>query len=830
MKRVLIVDDKEENLYYLQVLLNGHGFVTELARHGAQALVMARRTRPDLVISDLLMPVMDGYTLLRHWKLDPALRQVPFVVYTATYTEPEDERLALDMGADAFILKPSEPEDFLAHVEAVLAAGAAVAAAAPDFKPEPGRDEFLMQGYSQTLIRKLEEKSIQLEEANRALHTELVELERAQAALRASEHELRALAEAMPQMVWMTRPDGANVYFNQRWVDYTGLSVEASCGDRWIEPFHPDDRAEAERAWKRSTQGQGDYSIECRLRRVDGAYRWMLIRGLPYRDEAGQIVKWMGTCTDIEDLKRSEEVARDNAREQRRLAHELEAERQRLLAAQEVSKVGSWETDLQTLEVTWSLETYRIFGSSPAEFQPSHEKFLAMVDPQDREMVDAALKGSVDDRLPGFIEHGITAIDGTAKRIEERWKIVESNGLLRAIGTCQDVTERQMLEARMRQGQRLESIGQLTGGVAHDFNNLLTVILGNAEILTERLAGDPRMAELAEMVVDAAERGAQLAQRLLAFGRKQALEPRSVNVNDLVAGMDALLRRTLGGHIEIEFRGAGDLWNALVDPAQLDNALLNLCLNARDAMPGGGRLAIETANADLRSPGAAQLTGVKPGQYVRLTVTDSGTGISAAHLGRVFEPFFTTKEVGKGTGLGLAMIYGFVKQSGGHITIDSRPGGGTAVRLYLPRTTSEPASAPRVQGSAPAPGPANGRGTILLVEDDSLVRRYANDQLTGLGYHVLEADSGAQALAFLSQSTPVDLLFTDVVMPGMSGSALAERACQLRPGLRVLYASGYTEDAIVHHGQLAQGAPLLAKPYRRDELAGKVLEALSRPG
>ena len=380
------------------------------------------------------------------------------------------------------------------------------------------------------------------------------------------------------------------------------------------------------------------------------------------------------------------------------------------------------------------------------------------------------------------------------------------------------------LNVRLRESQRLESVGQLTGGVAHDFNNLLTVILGNAEVLRERLVIDPKLASLADMVVDAAERGAQLTQRLLAFARKQPLEPQAVDVNQRVADMDAMLRRTLGEHIEIEFtRGAG-LWPALVDPAQLDNALLNLCLNSRDAMPHGGRLTVETANAYLGHEYVQAHADVKSGQYVMLAVSDNGSGIAPQHLPRVFEPFFTTKEKGKGTGLGLAMIYGFAKQSGGHVSIYSEPGQGTTVKLYLPRAGHAQAQ-PKLTGVAVTP--TGGNETVLLVEDDALVRRYAHDQLVALGYAVIEAHNGRQALQVLQERDGVDLLFTDVVMPGMTGKQLADQARLLRPQLRVLYTSGYTENAIVHHGRLDPGVHLLTKPYRREELARRVRDAMS---
>ncbi|RZJ25912.1 MAG: response regulator [Haliea sp.] len=330
---------------------------------------------------------------------------------------------------------------------------------------------------------------------------------------------------------------------------------------------------------------------------------------------------------------------------------------------------------------------------------------------------------------------------------------------------------------------------------------------------------------MAEMVVSAAGRGADLTQRLLAFARKQPLEPGSVDANQLVADMDALLRRSLGEHIEIEFTRGADLWRALVDPVQLDNALLNLCLNARDAMPAGCRLTIETANKHLGQDYADTDADLRAGDYVMLAVSDTGTGIAPEILERVFEPFFTTKAVGKGTGLGLAMLYGFAKQSGGHVSIYSELGEGTTVRLYLPRAVD--AAPPPARGGSTV-AVAGGTETILLVEDDALVRRYAHEQLTALGYRVIETPNGARALELLRSDGLIHLLFTDVVMPGLSGRQLADQARVLRPGLKVLYTSGYTENAVMHHGRLDQGVQLLTKPYRREELARRVRGALDQ--
>ena len=335
------------------------------------------------------------------------------------------------------------------------------------------------------------------------------------------------------------------------------------------------------------------------------------------------------------------------------------------------------------------------------------------------------------------------------------------------------------------------------------------------------------------MIADAAHSGAQLTQRLLAFARRQALDPRVVDLNELIAGRDPMLRRTLGEHVEIELVRAAGLWPALVDRGQLENALLNLCLNARDAMPGGGRLTLETANVRLDAEYAARHAEVLPGPYAMLAVSDTGGGIEPEQMPRVFEPFFTTKATGKGTGLGLAMVYGFVKQSAGHVSIYSELGQGTTVKLYLPRASGDLAVERGQTRAGPtlAAGVVGGTETILMVEDDDAVRRYGLNQLRVFGYRVVEAVDGPSALAILEERDDVDLLFTDVVMPGgMNGRELADAARAIRRGLRVLYTSGYSENAIVHHGRLDADAQLLPKPYGRNELDRAIRAALnSRP-
>jgi PAS domain S-box-containing protein len=418
---------------------------------------------------------------------------------------------------------------------------------------------------------------------------------------------------------------------------------------------------------------------------------------------------------------------------------------------------------------------------------------------------------------------------GRRTMLSVKFPLTNDAGNVEAVGTiAADVTDRKNAEAQLAHAQRMEAIGQLTGGVAHDFNNMLTAILLNADVLATQLHSDS-LRPLAEAMRLAAERGAELTGRLLAFGRRQTLAPQPTDVNELLAGMEPLMHRTLGEHIEIKLMCGSDVGLATIDPGQLENAVLNLAFNARDAMPNGGRLTIETANVEFDADYAAVEPDVKPGSYVMIAVTDTGTGMKADVLARAFEPFFTTKEVGKGTGLGLSMVYGFVKQSEGHVRIYSEPGIGTVIKLYLLRSLHVEASV--AAPSTAATQPATGHETILLVEDDRLVRAHAEIQLRSLGYEVVASEDANKALEAVERGCVPDLLFTDMVMPGgINGHELALRLRRRWPGLKVLYTSGYAHgmtDAISTDPTF--GRHMLAKPYRRRDLAAKVREVLDEP-
>lgn len=513
--------------------------------------------------------------------------------------------------------------------------------------------------------------------------------------------------------------------------------------------------------------------------------------------------------------------------EQKRQREQLRLSEERFRYAAEATADAIWDWDLATDHLWWNNGLFSLFGYRPGEIEPVSGFWSNRIHQDDRESVLSSIHDVIDgENVHWEHQYRFLARNGDYLQVWDRGFVIRDlqGKALRMIGGMTDITREQKLQERMEQSQRLEALGLLTGGVAHDFNNLLTVIIGNNQLLEEALPGEPRLQSMANMALAAAQRGADLTQRLLAFARRQPLEPQSVDINTLVSNMDALLRHTLKEDIETELVRGESLWKARVDPSQLEDALLNLALNAGDAMPEGGKLTIETANRVLDQDYTDKHDDVSPGMYVMIAVSDTGKGIPAHILSQVFDPFFTTKPAGKGTGLGLSMVYGFVKQSGGHIKIYSEEGEGTTVRIYLPQAEGESG------GKAVEPPPdALGRGheIILLVEDDELVRTHVENLLKALGYVVLTAPTGAEALKVLQKDTAIDLLFTDVIMPGgLNGRQLAEAALALRPGLKVLYTSGYTENAIVHHGHLDQGVHLLSKPFRRGDLALKVRSVL----
>lgn len=583
MTRVLIVDDKEENLYYLNALLSGHGCTVVTAHHGAEALVKARQSPPDLIVSDLLMPVMDGYTLLRHWKADPRLRRVPFIVYTATYTEAEDERLALNLGADAFILKPAEPDDFLARLRAVQT-NAVAAMPAPPRHPV-GDENTLLRVYSETLIRKLEEKTLQLEETNRALERDIAE---------------RKIAE-------------------ERIAEQAAL--------------------------------------------LDQTQDAIIVRDLEHR-----VVLWSKGAERLYGWTAAEAV---NRRVDELVQPDAGTYQEALRA---VLRVGAWGGEIHTVTKTAAKIT-----------------------------------------------------------LESRWTLLRDAAnrpkSILDIGT--DITERKKLEQQFLRAQRMESIGTLAGGIAHDLNNLLTPILIGVGVL--RLGAlDDGAAQIVDNIEQSARRGTDLVKQVLSFARGVEGARVAVSLADIAREIEAITRTTFPKNITFFAAIAADIRPVTGDPTQLNQVLMNLCVNARDAMPDGGSLTIAAKNVELVRPYAALQGTVPAGHYVVLEVSDTGTGMPKPVIERIFEPFFTTKDVGKGTGLGLSTMLGIVRSHGGCVNVESAPGRGTTFKIFLPAETNS--SAGPVASTGVADEQAGGQGEcVLLVDDDSTVLDITRQTLETFG-------------------------------------------------------------------------------------------------
>jgi len=614
-----------------------------------------------------------------------------------------------------------------------------------------------------------------------------------------------AVVESSNDAIITQALDGTITGWNRAAERLFGYAADEAVGQHISLIVPPHRRDETDGILDRIRRGELIDNFETVRVHEDGRNVDVSVSISPLHSAAGDIIGVSKIAHDITESKRTQTA----------LTRESE-ERQRIF---ETSQDLILVTDGFGHFVQVSPSVEKILGYRPDEM--IGHSAVGFIHPDDlestRQEMRAARRGlqvrSFEARYPHRDGHIVTL----------NWMGSWSEPVRRHFFIGRDLTEKHAAEAQMRQAQKMDAIGQLTGGVAHDFNNILTVITGTIGILADAVAEHPELVSIAKLIDDAAERGAQLTKHLLAFARKQPLQPVEMDVNSLILEAGKLLHPTLGEQIEISPKLAHDVWSAMVDPSQLTTAVLNLALNARDAMPRGGKLTLETGNIHLDEDYARINTDVTPGDYVMVAVSDTGTGIPADLLEKVFDPFFTTKEVGKGTGLGLSMVFGFVKQSGGHVKIYSEEGHGTTVKLYLPRSTGQGHSAMaqlaiQVQG---------GDETILVVEDDALVRKYVTAQVASLGYETLEAANAAEALKIIENGAEVDLLFTDVIMPGaMNGRQLVDEALRRRPLLKTLFTSGYTENAILHHGRLDEGVLLLAKPYRKPELARMIRVAL----
>lgn len=672
-------------------------------------------------------------------------------------------------------------------------------------------------------------------------------LERVQAlaALRESEERFRAIADLVPDLLWRVGPSAQATWCNKKWAEYTGISAAETAGEGWLQALHPIAHSPIVAAIQHGLDSGTSYSQEHRIRGSDGTYRWFLLRGEPVRDQSDRIIEWFASATDIDDQRRAAEELQDSERRLREVNQKLQERAER-----RVRELGASRAQMQAIfdnspdwltlfhatadgrfvyadlnhatEKAYGLPYDQIVGSTVEEILGVEQAQLPL------RMMRACIATGENQRYTAIrtMAGVVHSIDVMFVRVPE-----QRDGDYYIMSTARDTTERDAIEAQLRQSQKMEAVGHLTGGVAHDFNNLLQVVLGNLDTLRRRAeaATAPSRIEILRSVEGAlrgAERAAELTQRLLAFSRRQPLEPRPIDVNRFVTGMSELLRRTLGEGIAIETVLGNDIQPLFADLNQLENSILNLAINARDAMPGGGKLTIESANAHLDGASVFEQQEVEPGNYVMLAVSDTGTGMTKEVIASAFDPFFTTKEVGQGTGLGLSQVYGFVKQSNGHVKIYSEPGEGTTVRIYLPRLVGDVSVDERIVISSMPSG--DGSEIVLLVEDDEAVRELNAATLRELNYAVIEAEDGPKALQILQVVPNVRVLFTDLGLPGgMNGRQLAEAARHVRPNLQILFTTGYADNAVVHQGRLDPGVDLISKPFTATALAHKIRELLN---
>ena len=533
---------------------------------------------------------------------------------------------------------------------------------------------------------------------------------------------------------------------------------------------------------------------------------------------------------ELDELRRQQAKTEQ---ELQRVLHDMGALRQseeRLSLALEAAQVARWEWDLQGGEIVWLENFEALLGLPPGDFAGTREAFLACVHYEDRGRVAQSIARTLAEGADYDLEFRLSWPDGSTHWVRPRGRIFfDSTGkAMRMIGVVLDITQHKHLEEQLRQSQKLEAVGRLAGGVAHDFNNLLTIITGYTDLLLEQAGPDADVRKDLEEIRRAGERAALMTSRLLAFSRKQVVQLRAVDLNAVIAELDKMMRYLIGEDIEIATVFADELGVVRADPGQIEQIIMNLAVNARDAMPQGGRLGIETANVELDAAFARRHVDLQPGAYAMLSISDTGHGMDRETLSHIFEPFFTTKGPDSGTGLGLSTVYGIIEQYGGAIDVESQAEEGTTFRIYLPRV-EERIEASEVRSAAGAP--VEGLETILLVEDEEEVRRLASRVLLQRGYTLLEARNGQEALMLCElREEPIDLLVTDVVMPGMSGRELAEQLVSLHPEVKVLYVSGYADDIILQHGVMDPGVAFLQKPFGPDVLGAKVREVLETQG
>jgi len=605
---------------------------------------------------------------------------------------------------------------------------------------------------------------------------------------------------------------GIITYANDLFVKISGYSKDELIGknNKILKSSYHDDNFYKE--MYQTVSAGGIWSGDICNKAKDGYEYWVATTIVPLMGESKKPLSYIAMQTDITVQNKAEA---------------------NLARAQKMVHIGSWELDLIRNDLHWSAEIYRIFEIDSTRFEATHEAFLEAIHPEDRKKVNDAYERSLENRLPYEIEHRLLMKDGRVKIVKEQCETFfdEAGKALRSIGVVHDISNSKHTEEALRRSQKMDAVGQLTGGIAHDFNNIMGIILGNVELLELQNISDRKILGRIEPIKITAQRAAKLTKQLLAFSRRKAEQLAVTNINALMAGMKSLIEHSVTPEIEVSYQFAENLWLVKIDPGDFQDTILNLVLNSRDAMSSSGSLKIETRNSHLDEKYCVQNPGVAEGDYIEIIITDDGKGIATKKLQRIFEPFYTTKAEGSGTGLGLAMVFGFVERSKGHIKVNSEIDAGTIFKIYLPRTYAVNDSKEEVNQKINNDLP-HGNETILVVDDEVGLRELAKESLQMLGYKVLTASDGNEALKILNESSEIELLFSDVVMPGgVNGYELAELAEKRYPKLKILLTSGYTQKVINKDGQSQLEwrrfeSQLLSKPYTRKELANRIRKML----
>jgi two-component system cell cycle sensor histidine kinase/response regulator CckA len=818
--RILVVEDSRTQAEALRLLLEDHGYSVTVAPDGEAALDLVRKGSFDVVVSDITMPGISGYEVCRRIKGELRRRDLPVLLLTAL-SDPMDIVQGLEAGADSYVTKPYEPAQLLTRIGHMLKnrelrrgapsrLGVNVTFLGATFTVNSEKEQIL-----DLLISTFEDAVLQ----NRRLRQREQELETAKAQLAryadSLEERLQAVLDSVPDVVFSLSPDGRELHYVSPAVKSVfGVTPAEISADPlpWTAAIHPDDRPRAAACLRLAAEEGRPGEVEFRFQHPDGSVRWIETTFIPVPAEHGDVGRVDGVARDVTDRRSAEEAVRA----QKEFLREIIDNSPNLIFVKDWN--GRFDLANQAVADIYGTTVSNLVGKSDADFNSSAEEVARFLR-DDREVIESLQPKVV-------AEESVT----DARTDQVRWfqmvkvPLIGPGGSARQVlGVATDISERKRLEQQLRLAQKMEAVGTLAGGVAHDFNNLLATIRGTVDLgLLDLDQNDPLHPALIQ-IGDAVDRGAALTRQLLAFSRRQTLESRPVDMNALAKGMQGMLDRVIGKDIRLSSRLWAEPCVVLADPGQIEQVLMNLCVNARDAMPKGGELVILMERVALDEDFCTTHPWAREGDYVLLTVSDTGLGMDTETQSRIFEPFFTTKQMGHGTGLGLAVVYGIVKQHQGLIHVYSEPGKGTTFRIYLPFSAeAATASAPRQRGEMPG-----GHETILLAEDDKALQSIVARLLERLGYRVVLAGTGREALEILTgNGTELDAVILDVVMPELGGPAVFEQVHAQRPGLRFLFITGYSPGTSHLAPLQSMSARILQKPFAVDALARAVRETL----